>query len=57
MRVLITLQKQRLKCKQFEKKISKMGKELQQNNVNVDSTLSNGFVNILLKVVQKEALL
>lgn len=46
-RVLQNLQQQRLKCKQLEKQISKMNKELQLNNANVDNTLNKNFLNIL----------
>ena len=46
-RVLQNLQQQRLKCKQLEKKISKMNKELQLNKANVDNTLNKNFLNIL----------
>lgn len=46
-RVLQNLQQQRLKCKQLEKKISKMKKELQLNKANVDNTLNKNFLNIL----------
>lgn len=52
-RVLTTLQKQRLNCKQFEKEIRKMNKEFQQNNVNVDNTLTNDFMNMLFESSSK----
>ena len=42
--VSITFQKQRLNSNQFEKEISKINKELQQNNANVDNTLNNDFM-------------
>ena len=46
---LITLQKERLKCKQFVKEIRKKSKELHENNINVDNTWSNSSLNIFFE--------